>query len=63
MCDEQRHRESRTWEPHVEEVIITHELRGSGMPDDHYRRILTVWTLDGEKLAEAADPQSPRRNT
>lgn len=46
----------RRWEPHTETVIITHELRGKGETDDPFRRILTVWTLDGEKLAEADDP-------
>lgn len=44
--------------PHIEQVIVTQELRGKGEHGDPYRRILTVWSLEGEWLAEATDPQA-----
>lgn len=43
----------QNWNPHAEQVIITFELHGKGIADGPYRRILTVWSLDGEKLAES----------
>lgn len=54
--------ESMSWNPHVERVIISHELRGTGETADPYRRILTVWSLDGKKLAEAPDPETEPRS-
>jgi hypothetical protein len=39
--------------PRVEEVIITeNELRGNGTPESPYRRILQVWTKQGDLIAE-----------
>lgn len=49
-----------TQTPHTETVIITYELRGKGVEGDPYRRILTVWTLDGERIAEAKDAEWDR---
>ena len=40
----------------LEEVIITHlERRGEGVGDDPIRRILQIWTKDGDLIAEV-DP-------
>ena len=46
--------------PRVEEVIITeNELRGDGTENNPYRRVLQVWTKDGELIAEN-DPYTPK---
>jgi len=41
--------------PRVVEVIQTWEKRGTGTPDSPHRFILTIWTKDGEWLAEERD--------
>lgn len=39
--------------PRVQQVIITEqELRGNGTEADPFRRVLQVFTLDGELIAE-----------
>lgn len=45
------------WNPKVMQVIETHEPRGKGVDGDPFRRIATYWTLDGNLLGEATDPE------
>lgn len=46
-----------SWNPKVMQVIETHEPRGKGVDGDPFRRIATYWTLDGNLLGEATDPE------
>jgi len=40
---------------HCEEVIITHEKRGLGTDKDPVRKILQVWSKEGQLIAEELD--------
>jgi len=38
--------------PHMEQVIITYTNRGEGTKNDRIRRVLVIYILDGEFIAE-----------
>lgn len=42
--------------PKLVQYIETWELRGNGTEKNPYRRIRTIWTTDGEWVAEGRDP-------
>ncbi len=49
--------------PRVEQVIITEqELRGKGTEASPMRRIVQVWTLDGQLIAEMDPYKSEATN-
>jgi hypothetical protein len=48
--------------PHVEQAIVTTVIRGKGTDDDVLRRVVQVFTLSGELIAEH-DPACPGNHT
>lgn len=46
--------------PRVQQVIISHQSRGKGEPNDPYRQVTMFHSLDGDFLGEYDDYQESR---